>query len=62
MVWMRAEALRPFVDLGLQWSDYPREPVGTDGTLLHALERLFGLVPLQRGFHSAVTRIKGITR
>ena len=62
MFWIRAEALRPFVDLGLQWSDYPREPVGTDGTLLHALERLFGLVPLRHGFHSAVTRIKGITR
>lgn len=62
MFWMRAGALRPFVDLGLEWRDYPREPIGMDGTMLHALERLFGLVPLHHGFHAAVTRTKGITR
>ena len=62
MFWMRAGALRPFVDLGLDWRDYPREPIGMDGTMLHALERLFGIVPLHHGFHAAVTQIRGITR
>ena len=62
MFWMRAGALRPFVDLGLEWRDYPREPIGIDATVLHALERLFGIVPLRQGFHAAVTKIEGITR
>jgi glycosyltransferase involved in cell wall biosynthesis len=62
MFWMRAGALRPFVDLGLEWRDFPREPLGYDGSMLHALERLFGIVPLHHGFHAAVTCINGITR
>jgi glycosyltransferase involved in cell wall biosynthesis len=62
MFWMRAEALRPFIELGLDWQDYPREPVGMDATMLHALERLFGIIPLRHGFHAAVTRTPGVTR
>lgn len=62
MFWMRGEALAPFVDLGLGWADYPAEPLPYDGTLLHALERLFGIVPLQRGFVTRQTQVKGLTR
>ena len=46
MFWLRAELLQRFVDLALSWEDYPAEPVPKDGTMLHALERLFGAVPL----------------
>lgn len=46
MFWLSAEFLQHFVALDLQWDDYPIEPVGKDGTMLHALERLFGAVPL----------------
>ena len=62
MFWMRADALRPFVDLGLELDDYPAEPVAYDGTLLHAVERLFGVVPVLRGFGAAVTAAQGLTR
>lgn len=62
MFWIRAAALRPFVDLGLNWDSYPGEPLAYDGTLLHALERLFGVVPLARGFSLAMTSVKGVTR
>lgn len=62
MFWMRAEAFRPFVELGLGWDAYPAEPVAYDGTVLHALERLFGVVPPARGFDVAVTCVKGVTR
>jgi hypothetical protein len=55
MFWMRAAALAPFVDLELDWRDYPAEPLANDGTLLHALERLFGVVPRMDGWDTAVT-------
>lgn len=62
MFWMRAEALAPFVKMGLGWTDYPSEPLPNDGTQLHALERLFGIVPKMNGFEVRVTNIKGLTR
>jgi lipopolysaccharide biosynthesis protein len=62
MFWMRAAALKPFIDLGLDWSDYPREPLPEDGTILHALERLFGVVPVLDGWESVVSNIRGVTR
>lgn len=62
MFWMRAAALQPFVDLGLTWDTYPTEPLATDGTSLHALERLFGVVPGLDGWETAVTFTPSIGR
>ncbi len=62
MFWMRSTALRPFAELKLDWTDYPSEPVAYDGTLLHALERLFGVVPVLQGHRAAVTSVTGVTR
>ncbi|MFX0547440.1 rhamnan synthesis F family protein [Roseovarius sp. S1116L3] len=62
MFWMRAEALRPFVELGLRYADYPAEPIADDGTMLHALERLFGVAPVLQGYRAAVTYVTGLTR
>lgn len=62
MFWARAELLQPFVDLGFEWDDYPAEPLGVDGSLLHALERLLGVVPAHLGLYSSVTRVPGVTR
>lgn len=62
MFWMRAAALRPFVGLGLRYEDYPGEPLPVDGTLLHALERLFGVVPRAQGLECALTTVPGVSR
>lgn len=62
MFWARTAALIPLTNLNLGWEDYPEEPVPYDGTMLHALERLFGLVVEAGGFRYAVTNVKGITR
>ena len=62
MFWMRAATLKPFIDLGLNWEDYPREPLAEDGTMLHAIERLFGIVPRVLGHDMAVTNVAGLTR
>ena len=62
MFWIRAEALLPFVELGLEWSDFPAEPLPYDGSMLHALERLFGVIPLKNGYGIKMTNVKGVTR
>ncbi len=62
MFWMRSNALSPFVNLNFNWDDYPCEPVANDGTMLHALERLFAVHTSEMGFDSAVTYVRGVTR
>lgn len=42
--WCRPEAMQPLLSLGLDWEDYPEEPIPTDYTILHAIERLFPFV------------------
>jgi lipopolysaccharide biosynthesis protein len=62
MFWARSAVVRKFVDLKLEWGDYPLEPVPIDGTLIHAIERMFGVAPVAIGLTSAVTNVRGLTR
>jgi glycosyltransferase involved in cell wall biosynthesis len=62
MFWARTKALRPLFALGLDWSDYPAEPVPRDGTILHALERLLPFAARQAGYRYATTHVPGLTR
>jgi glycosyltransferase involved in cell wall biosynthesis len=62
MFWARTDALRPLFDLGLEWDDYPAEPIDSDGTLLHALERLLPFSAARAGYRYAATHVPGVTR
>lgn len=62
MFWARTAALVPLMSLKLDWNDYPEEPLPYDGTLLHAIERLFSLSLSVSNLRSAVTNVIGLTR
>jgi len=62
MFWARPQALKPLVDLEFKWQDYPEEPLGSAGTMLHAIERLLPFVVEKMGFRWAVTHVPGVPR
>jgi lipopolysaccharide biosynthesis protein len=62
MFWARPQALEPLLSLNLRWEDYPEEPIGYDGTMLHAIERLLPLIAHVAGYRYAVTNVPGVTR
>jgi glycosyltransferase involved in cell wall biosynthesis/SAM-dependent methyltransferase len=62
MFWIRSSVLTKFVELGLTWDDYAPEPLPIDGTIVHAMERLFGVAPAALGMTCAVTNVRGLTR
>lgn len=55
MFWARPKAIAPLFEARFEWADYPAEPLPYDGTMLHALERLFALVAQREGFELATT-------
>jgi len=59
MFWCRPSVLLPLRELGLDWNDYPSEPVPYDGTVLHAIERLMPFVARKAGFDTAGLRAPG---
>ena len=62
MFWARTAALKPLFDLGLRWEDYPEEPISQDATILHGIERLFGIIPEQIGYRTLLTHVPGLRR
>lgn len=43
MLWMRVDYIKGMFDTGLQYADFPPEPIDVDGTIVHAIERMFFL-------------------
>ena len=49
MFWARSKALKPLLDLKLNFEDFPEEKGQTDGTLQHTIERFIVLCAQQQG-------------
>lgn len=49
MFWMRGAVMRSINRLGLKWDDFPDEAGQDDGTIAHAIERLFPVFALREG-------------
>lgn len=62
MFWARPSAFKALLDLKLGWADYPAEPLPYDGSLLHALERIFGLLAVQNDQKILLTNVPGVKR
>lgn len=53
--WIRSEILSLLLDLNLTYFDFPLEPLPDDGSLAHAIERIFGLLPHLFNYRSYAT-------
>jgi len=56
MFWASVDALRPLLEAGLEWDNFPPEASQTDGTLAHCIERMLGVVPTARNYRIGVIR------
>lgn len=50
MFWARSDALRPLLDLDLQYEDFAEESGQKDHTIAHAIERLYAMVCEKAGY------------
>jgi rhamnosyltransferase len=53
MFWFRPLALKALFNYGWKYDDFPKEPNSHDGSLLHAIERIYGFVVQHEGFYPA---------
>ena len=53
MFWIRGKAMSSFYRKNWEYSDFPEEPVKPDGTVLHALERMYPMIVQDAGYLSA---------
>lgn len=53
MFWFRPNVMKTLFDVNWDYEDFPSEPNDTDGTLLHAIERIYPFVVQNSGYYSA---------
>ncbi len=51
--WFRGAALRNLISRNWKYEDFPPEPNGTDGTILHAFERIYPFCAQESGYYPA---------
>ena len=51
MFWVRGKAFQKLTQYPWKYSDFPEEPIGYDGTILHGLERMYPMLVQQSGYY-----------
>lgn len=51
--WFRTKAMKKLIELDWKYEDFPAEPNKNDGTLLHAIERVYPFVVQSAGYYPA---------
>lgn len=51
-LWFRTEAMLPLLEYDFRPEDFPPEPLPADGTINHAVERIFPYVAQSQGFYA----------
>lgn len=54
--WCRTSALKKLLDYPWKYEDFPEEPVPNDGTINHAVERIFAYVAQDAGYKTGTVR------
>lgn len=49
--WARTDAIKKIFIRHWEYKDFPREPMAIDGTLNHAIERIFGFIAVDSGYN-----------
>lgn len=62
MFWFRSKAMKKLFDYGWKYEDFPKEPNDYDGTILHAVERIYGYVVQDSGHYCAWTMTDDFSR
>lgn len=52
--WFRVKALQPLFDRDWHHDDFPPEPLAPDGTISHAVERIYPFVAQGAGYYPAI--------
>lgn len=52
MFWFKPNALKPLFDYRWKYEDFPKEPIEDDGTILHAIERIYPYVAQNSGYYA----------
>ena len=52
--WVRPKAMKKILDKNWTFEDFPQEPLAVDGTISHAIERLYGFAAQAEGYYSAI--------
>lgn len=54
MFWCRPKSLKKMFDYDWKYNDFPAEPIKTDGTLLHAIERSYSYIAQDAGYYTTI--------
>lgn len=60
--WFRSKALLPLFKKNWRYEDFPEEPNGVDGTLLHAIERIYPFAAQESGYYPGILMVDKFAR